>query len=91
MTEESNLVTINLKGEKVIYSFDDSLKSYNKLQIRGRGTRDYQYLILVPRLYVGEKYCPDKRYSVSFGMNKENNHQLVVIDLDDRKELRSIK
>jgi len=88
MEEKNNLITINLKGEQVLYSFDDSLRSYNKLQIKGKGTRDYQYLILVPRLYVGEKYCPDKRYSVSFGMNKENNHQLVIIDLDDRKDLK---
>lgn len=88
MEDENNLITVNLKGEKIIYSFDDSLKSYNKLQIKGKGTRDYQYLILVPRLYVGNKYCPDKRYSVSFGANKENGHQLVVIDLDDQKKLR---
>ncbi len=91
MDEKDESVTVNLKGQKIIYSFDDSLRSYNKLQIKGKGTRDYQYLILVPRLYVGEKYCPDKRYSVSFGMNKQNNHQLVVIDLDDRKELLAKK
>jgi hypothetical protein len=91
MEKENESVTVNLKGQKIIYSFDDALRSYNKLQIKGKGTRDYQYLILVPRLYVGEKYCPDKRYSISFGMNKENNHQLVVIDLDDKKDLLSKK
>ena len=87
MEKENESGTVNLKGQKIIYSFDDALRSYNKLQIKGKGTRDYQYLILVPRLYVGEKYCLDKRYSVSFGMNKQNNHQLVVIDLDDKKDL----
>jgi len=55
--------------------------------LKGRGTRDYHYLINVPRLYVGNKYCPESKYSVSFGMNKETGHQLVIIDLDDKSGL----
>jgi hypothetical protein len=83
------LVNIPLKMEQIIYSFQESLKSYRKLRLRGQGTRDIQYTILVPKIYIGEKYCPDKRYSVSFGTNKENNHQLIVIDLDDVELLTS--
>lgn len=85
----TTLVNIPLKMEQIIYSFQESLKSYRKIRLRGRGTRDIQYTILVPKIYIGEKYCPDKRYSVSFGTNKENNHQLVVIDLDDAELLES--
>ena len=89
MEETNAYVDIRLKAEQILYSFQENLKSYNKLRLKGKGTRDYHYLIYVPRLYVGEKYCPNKKYSVSFGMNKENNHQLVIIDLDDKKELMS--
>jgi hypothetical protein len=78
---------VYLNGEEVIYNFDDALKAYHKLRLKGRGTRDYYYLVNVPRLYVGNKYCPNSKYSVSFGMNKVNGHQLVVIDLDDNKNL----
>ena len=87
MEETNAYVDIRLKAEQILYSFQENLKSYNKLRLKGKGTRDYHYLIHVPRLYVGEKYCPNNKYSVSFGMNKENNHQLVIIDLDDRKEM----
>ena len=86
--DQEQYISIKLKAEQIIYSFQEGLKSYNKLRLKGRGTRDYHYLINVPRLYVGEKYCPNKRYSVTFGQNKENNHQLVIIDLDDKKELK---
>ncbi len=84
--EEKESININLIAEKVLFTCQENLKTYNKLRLKGKGTRDYHYLINVPRLYVGEKYCPDKKYSVTFGLNKENNHQLIVIDLDDRKE-----
>jgi len=84
--EEKKSINVNLIAEKVLFACQESLKTYNKLRLKGKGTRDYHYLINVPRLYVGDKYCPDKKYSITFGMNKENNHQLVVIDLDDRKE-----
>ena len=83
MWTDKNQITVNLNGEEVIYKFDDSLKVYHKLRLKGKGTRDYYYLVNVPRLYVGNKYCPNSKYSVSFGMNKYNGHQLVIIDLDD--------
>jgi len=82
MQKEKNQITVNLNGEEVIYKFDENLKAYHKLRLKGRGTRDYHYLINVPRLYVGNKYCPNTKYSVSFGMDQKG-HQLVVIDLDD--------
>ncbi|MDD3159994.1 MAG: hypothetical protein PHQ98_03435 [Candidatus ainarchaeum sp.] len=85
MQNEKQLITISLNGEEVIYKFDENLKAYHKLRLKGKGTRDYHYLINVPRLYVGNKYCPDSKYSVSFGLNKNNNHQLIILDLDDSK------
>jgi hypothetical protein len=85
--EETAYINIALKAQQIIYSFQEGLKSYNKLRLKGKGTRDYHYLINVPRLYVGEKYCPDKKYSISFGQNKGNGHQLIVIDLDDQRGL----
>ena len=85
--ENSALINISLRAEQILYVFKENLKSYKKLRLIGQGTRDYRYTILVPRLYVGEKYAPDKKYSVTFGVNKENNHQLVVIDLDDQEIL----
>jgi len=81
--EEKESININLVAEKVLFACQESLKTYNKLRLKGKGTRDYHYLINVPRLFVGEKYCPGKKYSIAFGVNKINNHQLVVIDLDD--------
>ncbi|VVB74677.1 Uncharacterised protein [uncultured archaeon] len=87
MSEKLQLIDVSLLAEKIIYSFQDALKSYKKLRLKGEGTRDYHYLINVPRLYVGEKYSPNKKYSVTFGLNKENNHQLVVIDLDDQEKI----
>lgn len=86
--EEKESIAINLNAEKVIFSCQENLKSYNKLRLKGKGTRDYHYLINVPKLYIGDKYCPDKRYSITFGLNKENNHQLIIIDLDDQKLLK---
>ena len=91
MQKEKNQITVNLNGEEVIYKFDENLKAYHKLRLKGRGTRDYHYLINVPRLYVGNKYCPNNKYSVSFGMNKQNGHQLVIIDLDDKDFTETIK
>ena len=85
MEKENSSININLKAEKILYSCQENLKSYNKLRLKGRGTRDYYYLINVPRLYIGEKYAPDKKYSITFGQNKENNHALIIIDLDDQK------
>lgn len=85
--EEKTFISVNLIAERVLFACQESLKTYNKLRIKGKGTRDYHYLIHVPRLFVGEKYCPNKKYSVCFGVNKENNHQLIVIDLDDKKDL----
>ena len=86
MPKQDSMITVKLKGKQVLYKFDEALKSYNKLRLKGKGTRDYYYLINVPKLYVGEKYCPQKRYSISFGMD-EKGHQLVVIDLDDQKRM----
>ncbi|MFA6064892.1 MAG: hypothetical protein WCW44_05910 [archaeon] len=86
--EEKESININLIAEKVLFACQENLKTYNKLRLKGKGTRDYFYLVNVPKLFVGEKYSPDKRYSITFGVNKENNHQLVVIDLDDRKDLK---
>ena len=91
MQRGKNQITVNLNGEEIIYKFDDSLKAYHKLRLKGRGTRDYHYLINVPRLYVGNKYCPNNKYSISFGMNKQNGHQLVIIDLDDKDFTETIK
>lgn len=90
MEEKRTYISIRLKAEQIIYAFTESLKSYNKLRLKGKGTRAQHYLINVPGLYIGEKYAPNKRYSISFGMNKENNHQLVVIDLDDQKTLKQL-
>ncbi len=87
MDTNTGLIDVQLKGEQIILAFNDCLKSYKKLRLKGEGTRDYHYLINVPRLYVGGKYSPNRKYSVSFGTNKENNHQLVVIDLDDQEKL----
>ncbi|VVB76121.1 Uncharacterised protein [uncultured archaeon] len=87
MENISGWVDLCVKGEQIILAFNDCLKSYKKLRLKGEGTRDYHYLINVPRLYVGNKYSPNRRYSVCFGMNKENNHQIVLIDLDDRQEI----
>jgi len=86
MEEKLQLIDIQLKAEQIIYSYQEALKSYKKLRLKGQGTRDYHYLINVPRLYVGEKYSPNKKYSVTFGLNKQNNHQLVIIDLDDQEK-----
>jgi hypothetical protein len=80
MQKEKNQITVKLNAEKIIYQFNDSLKAYHKLRLKGKGTRDYYYLVNVPRLYVGNKYCPNTKYSISFGMNKQTGHQLVIID-----------
>ncbi len=85
--EEKATISVNLIAERVIFACQESLKAYHKLRLKGKGTRDYHYLISVPRMFVGEKYCPTRKYSISFGLNKDNGHQLVVIDLDDRKDL----
>ncbi len=85
--EEKESININLIAEKFLFACQENLKTYSKLRLKGKGTRDYYYLINVPKLYIGEKYCPDKRYSITFGLNKENNHQLVIIDLDDQKAI----
>ncbi len=85
--EEKESININLIAEKILFLCQENLKTYNKLRLKGKGMRDYQYLIHVPKLYVGEKYCPHKRYAITFGQNKENGHQLVVIDLDDQKNI----
>jgi len=85
--EEKESININLNAEKVLFACQENLKSYNKLRLKGKGTRDYYYLINVPKLYIGEKYCPDKKYLITFGQNKQNGHQLVIIDLDDKKDL----
>lgn len=87
MEKEKQSIAINLIAEKVLYVCQESLKAYNKLRLKGRGTRDYYYLINVPRMFIGGKYSPNKRYSISFGQNSANNHQLVVIDLDDCENL----
>ncbi|MEI7961230.1 MAG: hypothetical protein WCI04_02740 [archaeon] len=86
MAETTNLISIQLNAEQIIYSFQESLKSYNKLRMKGKGTKGNYYFINVPRLYIGARYAPNKKFAVSFGLNKVNNHQLVVIDLDDQKE-----
>ena len=86
MDATGKLINIQLKAEEIIYALQDSLKSYRRLRIKGKGAKGNYYFINVPRLYIGERYAPDKRYSVSFGVNKTNNHQLVVIDLDDQKD-----
>lgn len=85
---ENAIINLQFQAEKIIYSLQETLKSYKKLRLKGKGTRDYHYLINVPKLYVGEKYCPSNRYSITFGFNKLNNHQLVVIDLDDTKQMK---
>jgi hypothetical protein len=85
MQKEKKLIPVLLTGEEVIYKFDENLKAYHKIRLKGKGTRNNQYLIHIPRLYVENKYCPDSKYSVSFGLNKTNNHQLIILDLDDCK------
>ena len=50
--EEKESININLNAEKVLFACQENLKSYNKLRLKGKGTRDYYYLINVPRLYV---------------------------------------
>ncbi|MCX6800562.1 MAG: hypothetical protein NTZ73_00005 [Candidatus Diapherotrites archaeon] len=87
MEAKNQFVNIKFDAEKILFACRENFRTYNKLRLKGRGTRDYHYLINVPRLYIGGKYSPGKRYSVMFGENKENNHQLVVIDLDDQKEI----
>lgn len=85
--QTDSYINIRLKAEQIIYSFQEGLKAYGKLRIKGRGAKGNYYFINVPRLYIGEKYAPNRKYSISFGMNKENNHSLIVIDLDDKKDL----
>jgi len=41
----------------------------------------------MPRIYIRNKYSPNNKYFVSFEMNKDNGHQLVIIDLDDSHKL----
>jgi hypothetical protein len=89
LEKENNSIEIKLIAEKIVYACKENLKTYNKLRLKGKGTRDYYYLINVPKLFVGEKYCPNKRYSISFGQDKKNNHQLVIIDLDDQADIKS--
>ncbi len=87
MEKENSFINIYRGAERIIFACEENLKTYNKLRLNGKGTRDYYYLINVPKLYIGEKYAPDKRYSITFGQNKENNHALIVIDLVDLKNL----
>ena len=88
MEETGTYVTVKLRAEQIIYSFQEGLKSYGKLRLKGRGIKGNYYFVNVPRLFIGEKYSPERKYSISFGQNKENNHSLVVIDLDDQKDFR---
>lgn len=85
--EEKESIKVDLIAEKVLFVCNENLKTYGKLRLKGKGTRDYYYLINISKLYIGQKYCPNIKYSITFGINKENNHQLVVIDLDDIKKL----
>ena len=88
--EEKESIKIGLIADKVLFACNENLKTYSKLRLKGKGTRDYYYLINIPKLYIGQKYFPDKKYSVTFGFNKKDNHQIIVIDLDDKKELRVV-
>lgn len=87
MSEDPPQIKVHFQAEQILYSCQENLKSYKKLRLKGKGTRAYHYLINVPKIFVGKKYFPDKSYAVSFGVNKQNNHQLVVIDLDDQEKL----
>ena len=77
--EETAYINIALKAQQIIYSFQEGLKSYNKLRLKGRGTRDYHYLINVPKLYVGEKYCPDKKYSISYNIINKISYRTILM------------
>jgi len=88
--DEKESIKIGLIADKVLFACNENLKTYSKLRLKGKGTRDYYYLINIPKLYIGQKYFPNNKYSVTFGFNKENNHQIVVIDLDDMKELKVV-
>jgi len=83
MEGKESCINISFEAEKILFACQETLKTYNKLRLKGRGTRALQYLINVPKLYIGNKYSPSRKYSVTFGFNKSTNHQLVIIDLDD--------
>ncbi len=86
--EKKESIKVGLIADKVLFACNENLKTYSKLRLKGKGTRGYYYLINIPKLYIGQKYSPNKKYSVTFGFNKEDNHQIVVIDLDDQKGLK---
>ena len=89
MVKKQDFVNIQLKAERIIFACNDVLKDYRKLRLKGHGTKRMHFLIDVPKHYIGESYYPTSKYSLTFGLNKENNHKLVVIDLDDQKKTKN--
>jgi len=88
MENKSNFINIKMKAKRIIFACDDVLKDYRKLRLKGHGTKRMHFLIDVPKHYIGAGYCPTSKYSLTFGLDKGNNHRLVVIDLDDQQETR---
>ena len=86
MVKKQDFVNVQLKAERIIFACNDALKDYRKLRLKGHGTKRMHFLIDVPKQYIGANYCANSKYSLTFGLNKENNHKLVIIDLDDQKE-----
>jgi len=80
-------VNVQLKAKEIIIQEIDLIKEYKKLRLKG--TKNNYYLIELPRSFVNGNYDPTKAYAISLGVNKENNHKIIIIDLDENKPVLS--
>jgi len=82
------VVSLPLKVKQEITLLElDLIKEYRKLRLKG--SKNNYYLIELPRGFVNGNYDPSKAYSIFLGVNKDNNHKIIIIDLDETKPILS--
>jgi hypothetical protein len=86
--KEELLVNVSLKAKEIILQEIDLIKEYRKLRMKG--AKNSYYLIELPKAFVNGNYDPTKAYAISLGINKENNHKIIIIDLDEHKPILSV-
>jgi len=88
--EVKNVISVNLpvKAELEVLVLSEFVKEFKKL--RPIGSKNFYYLIEIPKAYVNGSYDPTKKYSIQLAYNKTNNHKLILIDLDDSAPILSL-
>lgn len=90
LPEVKKLINVNLpvKAQLEVLVLSDFVKEYKKM--RPIGTKNNYFLIELPKPFVNGSYDPRKKYSIQLAYNKNNNHKLILIDLDDHLPCLSI-